>query len=599
MRGGCIAQKKKAFPPAEPSPGLTKSARSATDSAAPMGMGATHELARVAASLGQMEAVTPVFHEALDVPNGGVLLALPALLAVGLLRHVRTDFQLPKGYYPLESLFVLLAFMALARIPSMEQVRYCAPGEWGKVLGLDRIPEVRTLRKKLALLSKHEHLEAWSAKLCADWMGREPDRASVLYIDGHVRVYHGSLTKLPRHYVARERLCLRATTDYWVNAMDGQPFFLVNHAVDPGLLQVLEHEIVPRLERDVPNQPPSAALAANPLLHRFTLVFDREGYSPAFLLRMKTKHIACLTYHKHPNEAWPDAEFQPRQVQLSSGEWVEMLLAERGVLLSKTLWVRECRKLTPSGHQTSVLSTDYQADLGPVAAAMFARWSQENFFKYMREHYGLDRLVDYATESIPETTKVVNPAYRSLDGQVRRANGLLVRKRAMFGALSLEGEIEPSQVEPFEHKKATLQEEIMAATQELAALKATRKATPKHLTMGELPDGERFEQLRTQSKHFMDTIKMVAYRAETAMTQVVRETMARHDDARSLLRTLYRTEVDLLPDEHANTLTVRLHHLATRSADETVRHLCEELNATDTIFPGTTLRLIYELVPPE
>jgi hypothetical protein len=83
------------------------------------------------------------------------------------------------------------------------------------------------------------------------------------------------------------------------------------------------------------------------------------------------------------------------------------------------------------------------------------------------------------------------------------------------------------------------------------------------------------------------------------MTQVVRETMARHDDARSLLRTIYRTEVDLLPDEQANILTVRLHHLATRSADEAVRHLCKELNATETIYPGTTLRLVYELVPPK
>lgn len=568
------------------------------DSAAPMGMGATHELARVAASLGKLEAVTPIFHEALDIPNGGVLLALPALLAVGLLRHARTYFQLPKGYYPLESIFVLLTFMALARVPSMEQLRYCAPGEWGKVLGVDRIPEVRTLRKKLALLSTQKQPEQWSAALCADWMGRDPDRASVLYVDGHVRVYHGSLTKLPRHYVARERLCLRATTDYWVNAMDGQPFFLINQAVDPGLLQVLEHEIVPRLERDVPNQPTAAELAADPFLHRFTLVFDREGYSPAFLLRMKTKHIACLTYHKHPKEAWPDAEFQPRQVQLRSGEWVEMSLAERGVYLSKTLWVRECRKLTPSGHQTSVLSTDYQSDLGPMAAAMFARWSQENFFKYMREHYGLDRLVDYATEPIPETTKVVHPAYRTLDSQVRRMNGLLARKRAAFGALTLDGEIEPSQVEPFERKKAALQEAITAFAHELEALKETRKATPKHITMGELPEAERFEQLRTQSKHFIDTIKMVAYRAETAMAHVVRETMPRHDDARSLLRNIYRTEVDLLPDEQANTLTVRLHHLATRSADEAVRHLCEELNATDTIFPGTTLRLVYELVAP-
>ena len=139
-------------------------------------------------------------------------------------------------------------------------------------MGLDRIAEVRTVRKKLALLSDQHQVNAWSAELCAQWMGEDPEKASVLYVDGHVRVYHGDQTQLPRHYVARQKLCLRATTDYWVNAMDGQPFFLLNQAVDPGLLQVLEHQIVPRLEQEVPNQPSAEQLANDPNLHRTVAV---------------------------------------------------------------------------------------------------------------------------------------------------------------------------------------------------------------------------------------------------------------------------------------------------------------------------------------
>ena len=109
--------------------------------------------------------------------------------------------------------------------------------------------------------------------------------------------------------MARERLCLSATADYWVNAMDGKPFFVVSQAVDPGLLQVLERDIVPRLEHDVPHQPSTDALAADPLLHRFTIVFDREGYSPDFFAKMKKRRIACLTYHKYAGEDWPKDEF--------------------------------------------------------------------------------------------------------------------------------------------------------------------------------------------------------------------------------------------------------------------------------------------------
>ena len=59
-------------------------------------------------------------------------------------------------------------------------------------------------------------------------MAEDPQSAGTLYVDGHVRPYHGSAARLPKHYVPRQRLCLRATTDYWVNAMDGKPFFVVH-----------------------------------------------------------------------------------------------------------------------------------------------------------------------------------------------------------------------------------------------------------------------------------------------------------------------------------------------------------------------------------
>ncbi|MFZ4699296.1 MAG: putative transposase [Candidatus Methylumidiphilus sp.] len=126
-----------------------------------------------------------------------------------------------------------------------------------------------------------------------------------------------------------------------------------------------------------------------------------------------------------------------------------MRLAERGTRMSNGLWVREFRKLTGRGHQTAILATDYRTDAALLAAALFARWSQENFFKYARENYGLDRLADYSTEPVSETVKVVNPAHRRLDGQVRSATGKLSRLLAQFGAMNLDDTIEPGTVEPF------------------------------------------------------------------------------------------------------------------------------------------------------
>ena len=227
-----------------------------------------------------------------------------------------------------------------------------------------------------------------------------------------------------------------------MNDVLGQPFFSVNAPVNPGLLEMIRREIVPRLEQDVANQPSEAELEANPWLFRFALVFDREGYSPAFFLEMLKKRIVCYTYRKYQSEDWDRDEFSRHEVKFPDGEVVEMELAERGSLLGRKIWVREIRKLTKSGHQTALVTTDFLSDAARIAGSMFSRWSQENFFKYMMQHFGIDKLLEYKTEPIAETTRVVNPAYRELDGKIRSNNSKLARRKAKFGAIVLEGELE-------------------------------------------------------------------------------------------------------------------------------------------------------------
>jgi hypothetical protein len=138
-----------------------------------------------------------------------------------------------------------------------------------------------------------------------------------------------------------------------------------------------------------------------------------------------------------------------------------------------------------------------------------------------------------------------------------------------------------------------LQDQLRA---ELAPLKEQRKSIKRHITFEELPESARFERLCVSSKHLIDTVKMVAYRAETAMAHTLGEKMARTDDARALLRSIYTTEADLIPNEEAGTLTVRLHNMTSRIHDAAVTHLCKELNDTETVYPGTNLRMAYELV---
>ena len=562
-----------------------------------MGYATTRTDERVAAAMGLLTEAPPRFQAACDVPKGGVLLAVPALLAVGLLRHTAALYTLPNGFYGISSIFLLLALMALARIKSMEQLRYVAPGEWGNLLGLDRIPEVRTLRHKLEILCQQAgRAIQWNTELAKEWIAGQRESELVFYADGHVRVYSGDLTPLPRHYVARERLCLRGTTDYWINAMDGQPFFFVNKEVDPGLLATLRDDLVPWLETNAPASPElQQRMQADPLQHRFTLVFDREGYSPEFFRQMKQRRIAVLSYHKFPGDAWPVEEFSDCTVKLTGGEQTTIKLAERGSQLSNRLWVREVRKLSETGRQTSLVSTNYRADYTTLAVSMFARWSQENFYKYMRQHYNLDRLAEYGTEPVPDLIQAVNPAWRQLDSQIRAKTETRRRQLALFGAGELQSSLAEPEVTRYEQKKAQLQDEIENLNREIDELKKQRKETPRHIPVKDLPEPDHFSRLLTERKHFIDTIKLIAYRAETSMASLLRDKLSREADTRTLLRQIYETEIDLVPDLQTNTLTVRLHHLTQAAHDEAVRHLCHELNATETLFPGTDLKLVYQL----
>lgn len=590
--------------PAELNQPSDKSERTVADAIAEMGTACTRPEERVLAALGILDGAPTQFEACHDVTFGGVLCALPALIQNGLLRHVETCLKRLKGYYTTVQVLILVANMALTRIKTVERLQYESPGELGKLMGLDRVPEVRCLRHKLSELSAEDAPQKWAGLLSRDWMQDDPDLAGTLYVDGHVRLYHGGQTKLPKRYVSRQRLCLRGTTDYWVNDGLGQPFFVIDRPVDHGMLEVLRNEIVPRLLQDVPRQPSAEELAADPHRSRLVIIFDREGYSPAFFKEMWQQHrIACITYHKHPREDWPETEFTPTEIRLAQGQVVTHQLAERGSWVGSRkdgLWMREIRKLNPSGHQTSLISTDYGTTSPQDAGRLFSRWSQENFFGYAMEHFGIDLLAEYGTEEIPETKKpVVNPAWRELDRQSRALKSKLTHRQARFAALTLHPESEPQQVTKWEQQKAELRDEIEQLEHQFADVKQRQKEASHHLEWKDLPEEHKFKRLAPGRKRLLDTVKMIAYRAETGMTNIVREELTREDDARALLRDLYRSEADILPHLEQGILEVRVHAMANPRSNRAIQHLIGTLNDAAFAYPGTKLQLHFtSLAPP-
>jgi transposase len=582
--------------------GSTKSERTRQDAKFNMGTGCSREIERTGAAFGQICSASLQFENCQDLNFGGVLCALPALEANGLFQFLKDHFNLPSGYYDVSHIVTTLAFMALCRIKTNEQLRFETPGELGKLLGLDRIPEVKTLRKKIKQLCNDQNSSEWMLRLSKFWMENNENLAGSLFIDGHVRVYNGEQTKLPRRFVSREKLCLRGVTDYYINDALGQPFFVVNQIVNIGMSAVIIDKIVPQLLDDVPNQPTEVQLEEDRYLHRFILVFDRESSNQTLFKQLWDEHrIACISYRKNVKEKWPEAEFKEEIVEMPNGEILKMRLAQRGTLLGKNekaIWVKEVRKLTETGHQTSFISTAYTLDSMKSAALMFSRWSQENYFAYMMKHYNLDRLIDYEIQVFPDPLqRVINPIHRDLDYKVRSLRQKLSRKKAEFGACELELEkVSGKKTEELIQKKANMKENIDLLEHDLESVKAQRKATPKHVNFNQLPDDYQFQTLAPSRKMFSDTIKMVAYRSETAMANILKEKLSKEDDARRLVCDLLRSEADLIPDPENNILHIHLHRMANPQADQAVQHLINFLNETETLYPGTNLTLKYSFV---
>jgi hypothetical protein len=573
--------------------GSTKTERSHADAEAANGLGTacTRADERVATAMGLAECATARFESGCDIHMAGLLAGLPALCASGLLSGLGKYHKLPKGFYSALHILLTLGFMALGRIRRPEGLRHVPPGEFGKVIGLDRVPEVRTLREKISTMAATGNPGAWMQELSKTWMEEDPAEAGYLYVDGHVRVYSGDKANLPHRYVSRDRLCLRGTTDYWVNDALGRPFFVVSKAVTEGLADSLLKDIVPELLTSVPQQPTIEELNNDPRLHRFVIVFDREGATHSLLEELWKLRIGALTYRKNVKDTWPENDFLEQDVPIPGGGSTRMKLAMRETHISAgkaILPVTEVRKLSQTGHQTAIITTAQKLGNTVIASRMFSRWCQENFFAYMMQHYDIDGLVGYGSESLPGTLSVINPAWRSLDKEINKTRQL---ERKLQVELSKQTMGNGTDIQ----KQAESVEAIQVVQTELAKLRAERKELPKKVTINSLPEAQRPTQLLPLNKTLTDAVKMIAYRAETAMVAILKRYLNKEDEARALIRELFVSSGDIEPDETAKKLTIRIHRMASPVHDRAVAGLLGELNQQEFCHPETGAKMVYTL----
>jgi hypothetical protein len=577
-----------------PDPLTSITERNAADVAAgeSLGIATTRFEERMDAFKGVLEKTPIEFIASEGVEFGGVLFLLPSLLETGLLSY-QNHYTSLSGYYDLDTIILSLALMYLCRIKNPEQLKHTSPGEFGKLLGLDRIPEARNLRHKISQIVSQQKAGQWNVELARSWVAKED--TYFYYVDGHVKVYSGYKANLGKKHISRLKLCLPGMTEFWVNNAHGLPYFVVTGEVNEKMQQMILEKILPELLENVAIKIPDEQLQADPDLPRFTLVFDREAYSPQFFAKLWREHrVAVISYRKKVTDKWAEKNFTEQEVMVDSNK-VTMELAEKNITLNDVEF-REVRKKNESSHQTSIITTNKKIQTIIIAAKMFARWTQENFFKYLRQEYDLDRIVYYVVNNIDGDFKVVNPLHRKLTNKLKKIREKMARKKAKLYELIDENIItETDNTEKKFKQQSIVKEELQQLELQQQELIEERKKYPYKISIKEMAEKDRYNKLDFESKLFQNIIKMICYRAETSFSILLAANYRKKTtEMRALTKSLIASKANIIPDYENKTLTVELYSLANPRDNKAAMEICKTLNDSETKFPGTDLQLIYK-----
>jgi len=541
------------------------------------------------------EGAEPVFTPGARYPLAGLLLALPALEGVGLLDAAREVYgRLKDGFYGLGATLLTLVFLALAGEPRAEGATRVPPAALGRVLGLDRAPEVKTIRRKLAELAAAGRAADLIMALARRHAAARPDTLGFLHIDGHARVYYGTRIVQKTH-VARLKFPAPATMETWVTGQDGDPVFMVVAEPSDSLAGELRR-LLPQLRQIVGQD------------RRVTVCFDRGGWSPALFADITAAGFGLLTWRKGPAPDVPADAFtaitcaddRGREHRYDLADTTVTLTISEGPRKGQTVSLRQVTRRVPArgGGTRQIHALTSRTDLaaGEVCWRLTSRWREENYFRYARTHFALDALDSYAATPDDPGRLVPNPAKKAAAAQVRHAEILAAAAQAQRDA-SLATLRNPAPGQPVTITNQminALDTPVEAAYRELGKADTIAAATPSRVPLGTLaPDMMRLEADVKQITH---AIRMTACNAETTLARALDGRYARAgDEAYALIREALTASGDICPGP--GQLIIRLDPLTAPRRTQALAALCDQLNQTASRYPGTDLVLHYEVKP--
>ena len=555
---------------------------------------------RALARAGLLGHALPVFTPAARVPLAGLFLALPGLAATGLLGCANEVYgALPAGFYGLEAMLTEGVLRTLAGAARAEGATRIDPIALGRVLGLDRAPEVKTIRRKIGQLAEQGKASDLLAALAKHHLAHhdaDDQVGLVLYVDGHVRAYTGT-AKVAKTHLARLRFPAPATVETWVSDAAGDPVLVV--MAQPGASLASElRALLPALREAVGDD------------RRVLVGFDRGGWSPALFEHMAARGFDVLTWRKGPAADIEAKDFTKVEHTDENGRVHAWVLADTEVVLSldrkdadgepETFTMRQVTRLDVkkgSPKQVHMLTTRTDLPADEVVYRMGSRWRQENYFRYARMHFDQDSHDSYTSTDDDPNRSVPNPAKKTAHAALTATRARYERALAATDAALLAARSPaPGQdvvISNAEHDALTT--DLRAAAADLDAAKAAHKQVPTRIRLGDLHPGQ--QVLDTETKLIHHGIRMAAFNTATAIARDIRVNTgyARANHEAYVLARQVLTHTGDIDPRVDGVLTIRLDPMPTARATAAIDQLCQHLTATQTKYPGTDLTLRYEM----
>jgi transposase len=504
----------------------------------------------------------------------GAALYYPALQALGLLEAARECFRLPNSeLFGVRAITLSLFYLSLFGKTTVEAAKHLRRWEFGPLVGSGRAPAVKTLRRKLAELVKQAQAGRFGEILSRRWVEQGLVATAYLYVDGHMKLYTGK-RKLAEVWNSQRRMPLPGVLNYFVNDPQGRPLLFVTEEANASLARAM-----PRIVSAIKEVLGERA---------FNVIFDRGGYDGKLFKWLREQKIGFITYQRgNPN--LPVERFRRRECRFE-GRRVRVRLAEDTVKVAGSGPWRRIVIRTKDGQQTPIL-TSLGPELGAarIASLMFARWRQENFFRYMREHHGLDQLLGYAYAEADGTRLVANPERKTIDRKLKACRQELAGLRSELGQAVLD---EPRDGGRTAHGLKIAQKGAVSKLRvlegQIAELSETRKALPEKVPVAEI--GPR-EVMRLEQKAIIDRIKISAYNAEEWLLDRLIVHYPKPHEIRGLLRSFAELSGEISTTD--GSVLVTLDPPDTPHHRRALRGLCQELNRVGARFPGTDFPVTY------